>query len=101
MPSPQIQPCLRFLSSGGLAYKTRTSKCYHSRIFTLKDDDDPLTNGEHVEDGADDGHEQDGAKLVKEEPVWHEVAGLPDDWRQEEEEEDVRGEGDHVLVVVG
>ena len=59
-----------------------------------------LTDGEHVEDGADDGHEEDRAKLVEEEPVGHEVAGLPNDWRQEEEEEDVRGERDHVLVVV-
>ena len=60
-----------------------------------------LTDGEHVEDGADDGHEEDRAKLVEEEPVGHEVAGLPNDRGQEEEKEDVGGEGDHVLVVVG
>ena len=57
-----------------------------------------LTDGEHVEDGADDGHEEDRAKLVEEEPVGHEVARLADDGRQQEEEEDVGGEGDGDLV---
>ena len=62
---------------------------------------DQLTDGEHVEDGADHGHQEDGAQLVEEKPVGHEVAGLPDNGWQEEEEEDVGGEGDHAFPVVG
>ena len=54
----------------------------------------------HPKIGTELGWIQRTAKLVEEEPVGHEVAGLPNDWRQEEEQEDVRGERDHVLVVV-
>ena len=61
--------------------------------FKTRDDDDPLTDGEHVEDGADDGHEKDCAKLVKEEPVGHKVACIEDDRREHEEEENIGGEG--------
>ena len=50
-------------------------------------------DSEHVEDGADDGHGEDGAQVVEEEPVGHEVARVQDDRRQHEEEEDIGGEG--------
>ena len=46
-------------------------------------------DGDHVEDGSDDGHEEDGADVVEEEAVGHEVAGLEDDGRQQDEEEGV------------
>ena len=49
-----------------------------------------LTDGKHVEDGADDGHEEDGAEVVEEEPVRHEVARVQDDRRQHVQEERVR-----------
>ena len=42
-----------------------------------------------VEEGVDDGEEKDGADVVEEGPVGHEVAGLEDDRWQEEQEEGV------------
>ena len=45
------------------------------------------TDGDGVPDGADDGEEEDGAQVVEEEPVGHEVAGVQDDGRQHVEEE--------------
>ena len=48
------------------------------------------TDGHHVEDGAYDGHEEDSAEVVEEEPVRHEVACVQDDGRQHVQEERVR-----------
>ena len=59
------------------------------------------SDGEHVEDGAHHGHEQYGAELVKEQSVGHEVPGLSNDGRQQEQEEDVRGQGGGSLVLRG
>ena len=49
-----------------------------------------FTDGHHVEDGPDNGHEEDGAEVVEEEPVRHEVARVQDDRRQHVQEERVR-----------
>ena len=49
-----------------------------------------LTNRHCVEDGAGNCHEEDGAEMVKEESVGHEVSGIKDDRGKHEKEEDVR-----------
>ena len=55
-----------------------------------------LTDGESVEYGAHNGEHDDGAKVVEEEPIRHEVSGVEDDRRHQVEEEGVRGQRRHV-----
>ena len=57
-----------------------------------------LANSDHVKDGPHHGHQEDGAELVKKQPVGHEVTSLTNDGGEEEEEEDVRSEGGGHLI---
>lgn len=51
-----------------------------------------LTDCGHIEDGADDGHQQDGAQVVEEHAIRHKVARIQNYRRQHIEEEGVRCE---------
>lgn len=55
--------------------------------------------GGGVPAGADDGVDQDGPHVAEEELVWHGVARVQDDLRQQVEEEHCRGqlEGLHLV----
>ena len=53
------------------------------------------TDGHAVPDGSDDREDEDGAEMVEEQAVRHEVAGVQDDGRQHVDEEHIGGEGGH------
>ena len=56
-------------------------------------------DGEHVEDSPHHRHQEDGAQLVKEQSVWHEVPRLTDYRRQQENEEYVWGESHRPFIL--
>jgi len=46
-----------------------------------------LTDGYYVPDCAYNGEKEDGAQMIKEEPIGHEITGIQDDgWEHVEEE---------------
>ena len=52
-----------------------------------------LTDGKCVEDGSNNSEQKNGAQVVEEESVRHEVAGIQYNWREHVQEERVGGQG--------
>ena len=51
-----------------------------------------LTDGNCVEDGSNNSEQKNGAQVVEEKSVWHEVAGIQYNWREHVQEERVGGQ---------
>ena len=50
------------------------------------------TDGAGVPDGSNDGKEENGAQVIKKQPVGHEISSVQDDGRKHVKEEDLRSE---------
>ena len=56
------------------------------------------TDGAGVPDGSNDGKEENGAQVIKKQPVGHEISSVQDDGRQHVQEEDVGGQGGRRVI---
>ena len=52
-----------------------------------------LTDGKCVEDGSNNSEQKNGAQVVEEKSVRHEVTGIQYNWREHVQEERVGGQG--------
>ena len=54
-------------------------------------------HSERWQDGPDEGESQDGANVPEEESLLHAVAGVKDDWRQQDVEKQLGVKGDFLV----